>query len=239
MKMLYKTYSSKSAVHMFDIKFLDMNFNTFLIATICTIFMVGCRKAGNAKYQAEGYVYLINSTQTVSNVPVVMTVCHHTGTRCVYDFVTKTYTDADGYYFISGKRENGGSLSIEVGSNDKTFGSPPINEILYPNKILRKDFYVEAARYVTARFIVQPQNRNFAELSINSGIYSGTKELFRNATTEIDTTLKYKYVANNRVNLKVLLQNENTTTHVYTDSLIYFKDLGVPLSDTNIIWIVS
>lgn len=215
-----------------------MNFNTFLVATICTIFIVGCRKEGNAKYEAEGYVYLINSTQTVSNVPVVMVVCHHTGTRCVYDVVTKTYTDANGYYFISGKREDGGSLSIEVGYNDKTFGTPPINEILYPNKTLRHDFYVEAARYVTARFIVQPQNRNFAYLSVNSGLYSGAIALFRNATTAIDTTLKYKYVANTRVTLKVLLQNENTTTHVYTDSLIYFKDLGVPLSDTNIIWIV-
>lgn len=215
-----------------------MNFNTFLIATLCTIFIGGCRKEGNARYEAEGYVYLINSTQTVSNIPVVMTVCYHTGTRCVYDIVTKTYTDANGYYFISGKRENEGSLSIEVGNNDKTFGTPPIDEILYPNKILKKDFYVEAARYVTARFIVQPQNRNFAYLSVNSGLYGGAKALFRNATTVIDTTLKYKYAANTQVNLKVLLQNENTTTHVYTDSLIYFKDLGVPLRDTNIIWIV-
>lgn len=215
-----------------------MNFNKFWVASICIIFTVGCRKDA-IKYEAEGYVYLINTSQTVSNIPVIMTVCHHTGTRCIYDFVTKTYTDENGYYFISGTRENGGSLSIEVGDNDKTFGTPPIPEIIYPNKVLRYDFNVEAARYVTTRFIVQPKNRNFASLSINSGYYSAARAIFRNATTTIDTTLKFKYVANSPVTLNVLLQNENTTTPLYSDSLVYFKDLGTPLGDTTLIWRVQ
>lgn len=207
----------------------------FWMAAICIIFSAGCGKEGTGKYKAEGYVYLLNTTQKVSNVPVIMTVCHHTGTRCIYDFVTKTYTDANGYYFISGNRIEGGSLNIEVGYNDKTTGTPPVNN-LYPNKILKHDFYVQALRYVSTRFIVQPQNRNYALLSINSGYYSAKKEIFRYATTTIDTTLVFKYIANNPVNLSVILQNENTTTPRYSDSLVYFKDIGVPPKDTSFIW---
>ena len=129
-------------------------------------------------------------------------------------------------------------MSIEVGNHDSIFGTPPSPAILYPNRVLRQDFYVEQARYVTARFIVEPQNRNFALLSINSGYYSSKNEVFRNITTTIDTIIKYKYVANSPVNLKVLLQNQNPVTQVYSDSLEFFKDLGIPLKDTSLIWIV-
>ena len=208
------------------------------LAFILIIITAGCRKENNRNYKAEGYVYLINSRKAVSNAPVVMIECKFSGTRCMYEFVTRTYTDSNGYYFISGKTKNGGSMSIEVGNHDSIFGTPPSPAILYPNRVLRQDFYVEQARYVTARFIVEPQNRNFALLSINSGYYSSKNEVFRNITTTIDTIIKYKYVANSPVNLKVLLQNQNPVTQVYSDSLEFFKDLGIPLKDTSLIWIV-
>lgn len=204
------------------------------MATICLFFAVGCAKEPSYKFRAEGYVYLTNSTQTVSNVPVVMTVCLHTGTRCIYEFVSKTYTDANGYYSIYGSIRKG-SMNIEVGNNDKTFGTYPINN-LNSGKIFKHNFYVEAARYVTTRFIVEPQNRNYALVSINSGYYSAAKAVYHNRTTTIDTTLKFKYVANNRVTLNVVLQNKNASAPLYSDSLVYFKDLGIPDKDTSLIW---
>ncbi len=211
-----------------------MKFKLFLTATIYLLFVVGCSKEPSSKYRAEGYVYLTNSTQTVSNVPVVMTVCLHTGTRCIYDFVSKTYTDANGYYSIYGSIRKG-SMNIEVGNNDKTFGTYPINN-LNPGKIFKHNFYVDAARYVTTRFIVEPQNRNYALVSINSGYYSAARAIYHNRTTTIDTTLKFKYVANSRVTLNVVLQNKNATAPLYSDSLDYFKDLGIPDKDTSLIW---
>jgi hypothetical protein len=214
-----------------------MNFITIMLASFCITFCLSCSKESSGRYKAEGYVYFTNTTTPVGNVPVVMSECHHTGTRCVYTFVTKTHTDANGYYSISESGNNRGALSIEVGYNDQTFGSGSVI-LVNPNKIIRHDFYVDAARYVTARFIVQPQNRNYALLSIKSGYYSAVSAIFRDATNTIDTTLKFKYAAGNPVTLNVLLQNKNTVPPINSDSLLYSKHLGIPANDTSLVWIV-
>lgn len=221
----------------FNIKILSMKLITMIIASFCITCCLSCSKEGSSRYSAEGYVYFTNTTIPVSNVPVVMTECLFTGTRCIYSFVTKTHTDANGYYFISETGKNRGALSIEVGYNDQTFGTGPII-IVNPNKILRQDFYVEAARYITTRFIVQPQNRNYALLSIKSGFYSAVSAVFRDATNTIDTILKFKYAAGSPVTLNVLLQNKNLLPPANSDSLVYFKNLGIPANDSSLVWIV-
>ncbi len=199
------------------------------------IFMfLGCTKEKTGLYEAEGFVYEFNSNRPLSNVPIIMSECNHNGTRCIYSFVTKTFTDEKGFYKISGRPNKNGSISIEVGSSDKAFGTREVS-VIYPNKVFKHDFFAYPAIYLSARFIVQTQNRNFVYSSIISSGYSAGGAVLRNPPNVYDTTLRLKLMPNSPVSLQVTLRNENGI-NIPSDSLIYLKDLSFITRDTSVLW---
>lgn len=213
-----------------------MNYKMISCAFLFALLYIGCTKENNSTYTAEGNVYLSDSHTPVSNVPIYMSECNFTGTRCTYTSVSVSYTDASGHYKIAGHTNNRGAIYIEVGINDKTFGSDQVNVVA--TKRLYQDFYVDKVVHFNARFVVQPQNRNFVSMSIISGLYKATGAVVRNTLNVIDTTLQIRTHLNSEIRLEVLLRNATQGIGPYSDSLFYSKTIGIVTKDTSVLWYV-
>ncbi len=211
-----------------------MKINFLLCFGLMLVSLLGCVKDNTNSHNAEGYVYETDSRKPISGVPIYMSECEFTGTRCSYNSVGKTFTDANGHYKISARPQGRGSIYIEVGNNEKTF---PSTEILSPpNKTLTYNFYVDKAIYVTARFVLQPLNRNFVQVSVRYGYYSAASAIIRNSTTIIDTTVRLKTKLNTEVRLEVNARNETNGYDPYSDSLLFTRSIGNVVRDTSVIW---
>ena len=226
-------------MHVFypDLNYLSiMKSIKILFVSMLWLLCAGCTKETHSRYKAEGFVYEKGTTKKLSNVPIILSECHFTGTRCVYSTISIAYTDANGYYKISGNPQKG-ALYIEAGTSEKTFGTPKVNGFR-GGEVFHHDFYVEIASYITTRFIVQTQNRNFALVSTEWGVYAATRALFRNPPAFIDTTFRSKIFPGSEVRLAVTLRNENMGNPSFSDSLLYSKIIGVLNRDTTVVWIV-
>ncbi len=204
------------------------------VGILLLVLFCACKK--HYEYRAEGYVYKKGTTTPISDVPIIMAECNHTGTRCQYSTIATTKTDVNGYYRILGNN-NSGSVSIEVAHNEKTFGSNEVNGFRY-KEIFYHNFYVDVAQKLTARFIIQTQNRNFVRPTVSVLPYGNAGAIFRNPAALIDTTISARFVSGSEVLLTVFLRNENPTAPVYSDTLFYQRNLGVLEKDTSLVWIV-
>ena len=216
-----------------------MRFKTIFVCTIFCLLVAGCTKENSTLYKAEGNVYEVGTSRGISNIPVIMSECDHTGTRCVYTTIATTYTDGSGHYKISGRRSTG-SINIEVGFNDKTYGTPEVNRFR-AGEVFYHDFFVEMAAYVSARFILQTQNRNYAILSLKTGPYSNLSAIRRNPPAVWDTTMRFRFApgANGaQILQEVFLRNEIAGNPPYSDTLNCSRNLGMLRRDTSVVWIV-
>ena len=196
----------------------------------------GCTKETHSRYKAEGFVYEKGTTKKLSNVPIILSECHFTGTRCVYATISIAYTDANGYYKISGIPQKG-AVHIEAGTSERIFGTWEVNGFR-GGEVFHHDFYVDVANYITSRFIVQTQNRNFASVSTEWGLYAASRAIFRNPPTSIDTFLRSKVPSGSEVRMAVTLGNENMGNPPLSAPLLYSKIIGVLNRDTTVVWIV-
>lgn len=211
-----------------------MNYKMVVYCIIYLSLFNSCSKEKGSLHRAEGYVYENITAKPVSNIPIYMYECNHTGTRCVYTFISEAYTDANGFYKISGRSKENGSLYIEVGNNEKTFPSTEI--YVHPTQRLVHNFTVDKAVYVTTRFIVQPLNRSFMQVSIRSGIYSAASAIFRNSNSIVDTTLKFKTSLNSEVRMETFAANQVCGNIPFCDSVFFNRFIGIVTKDTSTIW---
>ena len=85
---------------------------------------------------------------------------------------------------------------------------------------------------------MQTQNRNFASVSTEWGLYAASRAIFRNPPTSIDTFLRSKVLSGSEVRMAVTLGNENMGNPPLSAPLLYSKVIGVLNRDTTVVWIV-
>jgi hypothetical protein len=202
-----------------------------LFAIVLSVSLQACTKDSSNVKKAEGFVLNYYTGQPIQNAAVYLNECRHTGTRCTWEFVAKTFTDANGYYAISGKQKEG-ALYITVGTDERIINS---EEFLVGEGIFRQDFRVYYARYITTRFLVNMQGRNMALLSFEANTYKFNGSRSVTSSAIFDTTITAKTTERNEVNLLATI-GRLTTSGDITDTLMYMKPLGTINRDTSVTW---